>query len=122
MPEESHLHLPPQARSDDDVFMVECLTPLRKVTTSYPFKQEYLLTWLIFDEGAPLTVMQIALVRDCLMRLHCEVPSLRPVVTPHPWQSDPPLPSSITIDVSNHHPKSLLTLDGWEIIQRNLNG
>ena len=166
--------------SENDYSMVECLIPLRKVVNSYPFQQELLVTRLFSDEGAPLSVMQMALVRDCLMgsdrerlidacerpswavpskeyyaghcliysgngrsspgwkmkfgalsgqmelsglvqyisqRRHCEVQ--RPVIISYPWQTDPPLPSSITIDVSNHHPKSLPAPDGWEIIQRN---
>ncbi len=50
-------------------------------------------------------------------RRRCSVP--RPAVIFHPWQTDTPLPSSITIDVSHHHPRSLPAPDGWEIIQRN---
>ena len=51
---------------EDDVSMVECLTPLRRVVNPYPFKQEYVITRSLSDVSAPMTVMQMALVRDCL--------------------------------------------------------
>jgi hypothetical protein len=44
---------------------------------------------------------------------------LRPAVILHPWQAEPPLPGSVTIDVSHHYPQSLPAPIGWEIIQRN---
>ena len=170
----------PYPRNDDDTLLVECLMPLRTVVTPYPFKQEYIIARLIADEDAPVTVMQMALVRDCLTgngserlqdacsrpcwtvasdefyaghsftsssesctapgwklqagdpagqlelaglvqyiskRRRCSVP--RPAVVLHPWQTDPPLPSRVTIDVSHHYPKNLPAPEGWEIIQRN---
>ena len=57
------------------------------------------------------------LVQYISQRRHCEVQ--RPRIISYPWQLEPPLPPNITIDVSNHHPKSLPAPDGWEIIQRN---
>jgi hypothetical protein len=35
------------------------------------------------------------------------------------WQLDPPLPGNVTIDLSNHHPRSLPSPEGWDIVQRN---
>ena len=52
---------------DDDVIMVECLVPLRKVATPYPFKLEYIIIQPLSGDAAPLSTMQMALVRDCLM-------------------------------------------------------
>ena len=164
---------------DDDVTMVECLVPLRKVANPYPFKQEYIIIRPLSGDAAPLSTMQMALVRDCLMGNgrdslqdacsrpnwtvtrseyytgHCfldsgtsEAPGWklqagcstgqmkltglvqyisqhrrsdvpRPTTVLHPWQADPPLPATITIDVSNHHPRNLPAPDGWEIMQRN---
>jgi hypothetical protein len=36
-----------------------------------------------------------------------------------PWQSEPPLPSHVTIDFSHHHPKVLPCPPGWKVLQRN---
>ena len=54
-------------RGEDDYSLLECLIPLRKVVKSYPFDQELLITRLVSDEEVPLSVMQMALVRDSLM-------------------------------------------------------
>jgi hypothetical protein len=37
----------------------------------------------------------------------------------HPWQSDPPLPNHVTIDLSHHHPKQMHCPQDWEVMQRN---
>ena len=58
----------PYPRNDNDTLMVECLMPLRTVVSPYPFKQEYMIArQLAVDDTAPLTVLQVALVRDCLI-------------------------------------------------------
>ena len=48
---------------------------------------------------------------------------IRPQINRFPmlyrWQVDPPLPGNVTIDLSNHHPRSLPCPEGWEIVQRN---
>ncbi len=48
---------------------------------------------------------------------------VRPVALPltvlHPWQSNPSLPTQVTIDLSNHFPKRLRCLVGWGVLQRN---
>jgi hypothetical protein len=36
-----------------------------------------------------------------------------------PWQSNPPLPANVTIDLSKHLPNLLPSKKGWEILQRN---
>jgi hypothetical protein len=56
----------PFLQNTDDTTSVECLAPLRKVT-SYHTQLEYIIVRLYTDEEAPLTVMQMALVRDCLL-------------------------------------------------------
>ena len=43
----------------------------------------------------------------------------QPLVVLHPWQSDPPLPDRVRVDLSNHFPQSLPSPEGWEICQRN---
>ena len=43
----------------------------------------------------------------------------RPLSPLHPWQSDPPLPNHMTIDLSHHHPKQLNCPQDWEVMQRN---
>ena len=39
--------------------------------------------------------------------------------TLYPWQLDPPLPANVTIDLANHHRRTLPAPTGWEILQRN---
>jgi hypothetical protein len=55
----------PFPRNDDDTTLVQCLLPPRKVST-HRFQLEYIIVRLFADEDAPLTVMKMALVRDCL--------------------------------------------------------
>ena len=43
----------------------------------------------------------------------------RPLALLHPWQSDPPFPSHVTVDLSNHYPMRLPGPVGWEVWQRN---
>jgi hypothetical protein len=42
-----------------------------------------------------------------------------PLTPLHPWQHNPPLPSKIVIDLSNHTPCKFPSPEGWEILQRN---
>ena len=42
-----------------------------------------------------------------------------PAAVLHPWQVDPPLPSLVEIDLSNHYTKLLLSPNRWHISQRN---
>ncbi len=55
----------PFPKSDDDIPLVECLLPL---LTVFPYRSqlEYIIVRSFADDEAPLTVMQTALVRDCL--------------------------------------------------------
>lgn len=46
-------------------------------------------------------------------------PVPRPMSWPHPWQCQPPLPTNVTIDLSNHFPSLLPCPAGWEVLQRN---
>ena len=58
----------PYSSNDTDTIMVECLTSLRRVVSPYPFKQEYLIARKFdADDATPLTVLHMALVRDCLI-------------------------------------------------------
>jgi len=58
----------PLSCSDSDTIMVECLVPLRRVVSPYPFKQEYMVARkATADDNHPLTVLNMALVRDCLL-------------------------------------------------------
>ena len=167
--------------NDNDTFLVECLTSLRKVVFPYPYKQEYLIARRFdADDATPLSVLRMALVRDSLVgadreslkdactrphwtvardeyyeghhftgsgegsttpgwKLQAGGPSGQmelaglvqyithrrssatpcPTVVLHPWQADPPLPSTVVIDISHHLPRGLPAPEGWEIIQRN---
>ena len=42
-----------------------------------------------------------------------------PAAVLHPWQEDPPLPSLVEIDLSNHYTQRLLSPNRWHISQRN---
>jgi hypothetical protein len=44
-----------------------------------------------------------------------------PPVASHPWQTDPPLPSKVVIDITDHLPRlgQLQSPNGWEVMQRN---
>jgi ribonuclease HI len=58
----------PYPCNNNDTLMVECLMPLRTIVSPYPFKQEYMIARLLAEEDTtPLTVLQVALVRDCLI-------------------------------------------------------
>jgi hypothetical protein len=57
----------PSSRNEDDSFLVECLTPLRKIVAPYPLSLDYIVARQVESENAPLTVMPMALVRDCLL-------------------------------------------------------
>ena len=46
---------------------VECLPPLLPVASPYPFQEEYIIAKSPTNDVAPLTVLQIALIRDCLL-------------------------------------------------------
>ena len=41
--------------------------PLRQVVSHYPYREELLLARSTTNDAAPLTVLQAALVRDCLL-------------------------------------------------------
>jgi hypothetical protein len=56
----------PCPRSDEDILSVDCLVPLRAVVHPYLFSQEYAVVCRFGDDSAPLAVMHIALIRDCL--------------------------------------------------------
>ncbi len=57
------------------------------------------------------------LVQYIKHRRRSGIPRQQPI--PHPWQAEPPLPISVTIDISHHLPRSLPAPVGWEVIQRN---
>ena len=57
----------PYSRSEDDAFLVECLTPLRKIVIPYPLSLDYIVARQVESENAPLSVMPMVLVRDCLL-------------------------------------------------------
>jgi hypothetical protein len=49
-----------------DSLEAECLLLLRQILLPYPFLAEYIIASLVADDAAPITVLQVALVRDCL--------------------------------------------------------
>ena len=57
----------PYSCSEDDTFLVECLAPLRKLVTPYPLSLDYIVARQVERDDAPLTVMHMSLVRDCLL-------------------------------------------------------
>ncbi len=72
----------PCPRSDRDILSVECPVPLHAVVHQYLFSQECVVVCRFGHDSAPLAVMHIALIHDCLRganreRLHaaCGRPS-----------------------------------------------
>ena len=57
----------PYSCNEDDAFLVECLTPLRKIVAPYPLSLDYIVARQVESENTPLTVVPMALVRDCLL-------------------------------------------------------
>jgi hypothetical protein len=59
----------PYPRSEDDTFLVECLTLLRNIVAPYPLTLDYIVVRQVASEDVPLSVMSVALarVRDCLI-------------------------------------------------------
>jgi ribonuclease HI len=161
-----------------DSYGVECLLPLRRAASPYLYREEFIIARLTTNETAPLTVLPLALVRDCLLGSGCDTlheactrPPWRvsqldrfagysfpsgnntlltwhlseggvdgqrtisgltryfskrsahhippPLAPRHPWQSGPALPSTITIDISQHHPTQLPCPNGWQAMKRN---
>jgi hypothetical protein len=63
---------------------VECLLPLRRTTSPYLYREEFIIASLTTDETAPLTVLPLALVRDCLLGSRCD--TLQEACTRLPWR------------------------------------
>ena len=59
-------------RNTSDTVLVECLAPLRQVVQGCNPIAEYVIVRKLDDDEAPLTVLHIALVRDCLLGSGCE--------------------------------------------------
>ena len=66
---------------------VECLLPLRQVASPYPYREEYVITRWTTNNAVPLTVLQIALVRDCLLEAGCGM--LHDACSRPPWTVRP---------------------------------
>jgi hypothetical protein len=62
--------------------VVECLLPLRRLM--YRYHAEFIIARLANNETAPLTVLQTALVRDCLLGAGCEM--LPEACSRPPWR------------------------------------
>jgi len=97
---------------------VECLLPLRKVISPYPFREELTIARSTTDDAAPLTVLQTALVRDCLLEDGSE--TLHEACNRHPWIVRPAdrfaghfFPSGIKLDAL--HP-------AWKLNTANSDG
>ena len=57
----------PLPLTDQDAKLVECLVTLRRVLDPYPLQQEYIVVRLVDSPEAPIAVLSLALVRDCLL-------------------------------------------------------
>ncbi len=74
-------------------------------------------TWSLRTCHSTTQLELTGLVQYIMHRRRCGTPRVEPI--PHPWQTEPPLPVNVTIDISHHHPRSLSAPVGWEVIQRN---
>jgi hypothetical protein len=63
---------------------VKCLLPLRRATSPYLYREEFIIASLTTNETGPLTVLPLALVRDCLLRSGCD--TLQEACTRPPWR------------------------------------
>ncbi len=63
---------------------VECLSPLLRATSPYLYWEKFMIASLTTDETAPLTVLPLALVRDCLLGSGCD--TLQEACTRPPWR------------------------------------
>ena len=74
-------------------------------------------TWSLRMGHSTTQLELTGLVQYIMHRRRWGPPRVEPI--PHPWQTEPPLPVNVTIDISHHHPQSLSAPVGWEVIQRN---
>jgi hypothetical protein len=74
-------------------------------------------TWSLRTCHSTTQLGLICFVQYIMHRRRWGTPREEPI--PHPWQTEPPPPVNVTIDISNHHPRSLSAPVGWEVIQRN---
>ena len=75
------------------------------------------LKWQFLPSG-PNGLQQMTGLGQGIQRKRVLAPIKQPI--PHYiWQTDLPIPSNVTIDLSNHIPKRLLAPSGWEVRQRN---
>ncbi len=72
--------------SANDSHGVEChgLLPLCRATSPYLYLEEFIIARLTTDETAPLTVLPLALGRDCLLGSECD--TLQEACTRPPWR------------------------------------
>jgi hypothetical protein len=74
----------PYSCNNNNTFMVECLTSLRRVVSPYPFQLEYLIARrFAADDATPLTMLHMVLVRYCFNGANCE--RLKDVCTRPCW-------------------------------------
>ena len=67
----------------DSAVSIECLVSLRAVMTPYMMLQEYVIVGTVSDSCLPLAVLQMALIRDCLVDNDRE--RLRDACSRSPW-------------------------------------
>ena len=67
----------------DSAVSIECLVSLRAVMTPYMMLQEYVIVGTVSDSCSPLAVLQMALIRDCLLDNDRE--RLRDACSRSPW-------------------------------------
>jgi hypothetical protein len=55
-----------------DIHVVECLLPLRRVISPFQYREELVIARPAMDATAPLTVLQMALIRESLLGARSE--------------------------------------------------
>ena len=69
----------------DSAVSIECLVSLRAVMTPYMMLQEYVIVCTVSDSCLPFAVLQMALIRDCLLDNDRELERLRDACSRSPW-------------------------------------
>jgi ribonuclease HI len=82
-------------------------------------EQSTQLSWQLLPTGVDGQQQFSGLSQGIVRRRESTVRITRALIPSYIWHTDPPLPSKIEVDLSNHLPKQLPAPVGWEILQRN---
>ena len=82
-------------------------------------EQSTQLSWQLLPTGVDGQQQLAGLSQGIIRRREPTIRITKSLIPSYIWHTDPPLPSKIVVDLSNHTPKQLPAPVGWEILQRN---